>query len=73
MQLQVFAKDGVEIRVFMVDDKPYFVAKDVALALGYTNPREAIRDHVREKHRPNAYSLGGAIRSPYKRRDFGGY
>ena len=30
---------------------PYFCAKDVANALGYTNPRKAIRDHVFEEDR----------------------
>ena len=34
------------IRMIEIDDIPYFVGKDVAEILGYTNPLKAIRDHV---------------------------
>lgn len=36
-----------EIRTIMVDDRPWFVATDVARALAYTNPQKAIRDHCK--------------------------
>ncbi len=39
------------IRVFVKDDESWFVGKDVATALGYTNPQKAIRDHVDEEDR----------------------
>lgn len=35
-----------KIRGLIIDGNPYFVGKDVAQALGYTNSRKAIRDHV---------------------------
>lgn len=35
-----------KIRVVVVDGEPWFVGKDVAEALGYTNPRKALDDHV---------------------------
>ena len=35
-----------EVRTVVIDDEPWFVGKDVATALGYTNPQRAIRDHV---------------------------
>ena len=35
-----------EIRTVEIDGEPWLVGKDVALALGYKNPQEAIRDHV---------------------------
>ena len=35
-----------EIRTVGLDGEPLLVGKDVALALGYTNPQKAIRDHV---------------------------
>lgn len=38
-----------KIRAVLIDGKPYFVGKDVATALGYTNPRKALRDHVDEE------------------------
>ena len=43
--LNVFAFDSQAVRVVMVDGQPWFVGKDVAEALGYTNPQKAVRDH----------------------------
>lgn len=37
------------VRTVMVNDEPYFVGKDVAEILGYTNPQKSIRDHVDEE------------------------
>ena len=36
-----------EIRTLVIDGNPYFVAKDIANALGYTNSRKAIGDHCK--------------------------
>lgn len=36
------------VRSITVDNEPWFVGKDVAECLGYTNPNKAIRDHVDE-------------------------
>lgn len=38
-----------DIRTVELNGEPWFVGKDVALALGYTNPQKAIRDHVDEQ------------------------
>lgn len=35
-----------EIRTLNIDGIPWFVGKDVAVSLGYTNPAKALRDHV---------------------------
>ena len=35
-----------QIRTVLIDNEPYFVARDVALALGYKNTNEAISHHV---------------------------
>ena len=35
-----------QLRTFLVDDDPWFVAKDVCSVLGYTNVSKAIADHV---------------------------
>ncbi len=37
---------GMLVRVKNIDGEPWFVGKDVATALGYQNPRKAIKDHV---------------------------
>lgn len=45
--LNIFSnKEFGDIRIVMIDGEPWFVGKDVATALGYTNPRKAIADHV---------------------------
>lgn len=38
-----------QVRVLEQDGEPWFVGKDVANTLGYTNPQKAIRDHVDEE------------------------
>nr|DAK50906.1 MAG TPA: repressor domain protein [Caudoviricetes sp.] len=48
MELQIFSNEEFgEIRTIEIDGKPYFVATDVATALGYVNPRKAISDHCK--------------------------
>lgn len=43
----------------MKDGEPWFVAKDVALVLGYSNPNKAIQDHCKSpKLIKNNDSLG---------------
>lgn len=51
-ELQTFSDaEFGSIRSVVVEDIPYFVGKDIALALGYSNPQKAIRDHVDEEDR----------------------
>lgn len=48
MELQIFNNEEFgEIRTIEIDGKPYFVATDVATALGYVNPRKAVNDHCK--------------------------
>ena len=45
--LQIFnSEEFGEIRTITKDNETYFVGKDVAKALGFTNPRDAITTHV---------------------------
>lgn len=45
--LQIFKDEELgEVRVVTIEDEPWFVGKDVAELLGYSNPRKAIGDHV---------------------------
>lgn len=50
-ELQNFVFDGSQIRTLAINDEPYFVGKDVAEILGYSNPQKAIRNHVDEEDR----------------------
>lgn len=46
-EVQIFSNNHFgSIRTIMVNNEPYFVGKDVALALGYSNPRKALLTHV---------------------------
>ena len=50
-----------EVRTLTIDDKPYFVGKDVAEILGYSNSRKALADHVdvEDKGVTKCDTLGG--------------
>lgn len=46
-ELQIFNNEEFgEIRTITKDNETYFVGKDIAKALGFTNPRDAIATHV---------------------------
>lgn len=48
--LQIFENEEFgQVRTVTIDGEPWFVGKDVAIALGYKNPQEAIREHVDEE------------------------
>lgn len=50
--LQIFnSEEFGDIRTVQLNNEIYFVGKDVAIALGYTNPQKAVRDHVEEDDR----------------------
>ena len=49
-ELQIFkSKEFGEIRTILINDEPWFVGKDVATALGYSNTRDALMAHVEEE------------------------
>ena len=51
-KIQIFeSTDFGTVRTVLIDKEPYFVGKDVAEILGYTNPQKAIRDHVDDEDR----------------------
>lgn len=46
-ELQIFkSPEFGQLRIIIKDDEIWFVGKDVASVLGYSNPLKAIRDHV---------------------------
>lgn len=48
-ELQNFNFEGNKVRTVLINDEPYFVGKDIADILGYSNTSKAIRDHVDEE------------------------
>lgn len=49
--IQLFEREEWKLRAVEIDGTPWFFGKDVAAALGYSNPQKAIRDHVDEEDR----------------------
>ena len=45
-ELQTFNFEGKDIRTVIKDNQPWFVGKDVAEVLGYSNTRDALQKHV---------------------------
>lgn len=46
MDITLFDFKGNQVRTVTIDDKPYFVGKDVANVLGYSRTADAIRKHI---------------------------
>ena len=60
--LEVFKNEEFgEVRTVLINDEPYFVGKDVAKILGYSNPRKTLIDHVdsEDKGVTKCDTLGG--------------
>lgn len=49
--------DFGEVRTVVIDGEPWFVGKDVAECLGYTNPSKALADHVDDDDKLNNKTL----------------
>lgn len=61
-KLQIFKNaDFGEVRTTMINNEPWFVGKDVATILGYSNSRKAIIDHIDEEDKgvTKCDTLGG--------------
>ena len=60
-KLQTWNYESSEIRTIEKDGEPWFVGKDVATILGYSNPRKALTDHVdaEDKGVTKCDTLGG--------------
>lgn len=47
-ELQIFSNEEFgQVRTIEIDGKPYFMASDIAKALGYARPNDAIQQHCR--------------------------
>ena len=64
--MQLFTQDiggqNVAIKALMVDGGAWFRGTDIAAALGYARPRDAVRNHVDEQDRETLQNLGGGGR-----------
>lgn len=62
-QVQVFNNSQFgDVRVIMQGEQPWFVGKDVASVLGYSNSRDALNKHVDEEDKG-----GSKLRHPWRK------
>lgn len=58
IRLKLFENEEFgKVRTVTIYGEPWFVGKDVAGALGYINPNEAIQDHVDVEDKLNSKTL----------------
>lgn len=61
-ELQIFnSEEFGEIRTVTIDGEPWFVGKDVAEILGYSNTRKALADHVDEEDKMDGVTIRDSI------------
>lgn len=59
-ELQIFNNvEFGDVRMTEIDGKPYFVATDIAMALGYATPRDAIARHCKGVVKRDTPTSGG--------------
>ena len=64
MELQIFQNTEFgSVRTAAIDGEPYFVGKDVAEILGYSNPQKALRDHVDDEDKTlnESFTVNGTM------------
>ena len=65
-ELRIFSSDEFgQIRTAEINGKPYFVASDVATALGYATPRDAIARHCKGVVKRDTPTSGGTQELSY--------
>ena len=64
-EIKIFENDEFgKVRIVEIDNKTYFVANDIANALGYSSPKEAVYRHV-DKRIFDLYTNGGVQKAIY--------
>jgi len=65
--IQVFINEELgNMRGVNIDGEPWIVGKDVAVALGYSNPRKAILDHIDSDDKRDGVTIRDSIGRPQK-------
>ena len=63
-ELQIFKNKEFEVRTVTIDNEPWFIGRDVATALGYAKPENAISTHVNDEDKTSTLIQGSG--SNYK-------
>lgn len=62
-KIQVFQNEAFgQVRVITKDGEPWFVGKEIAEKLGYSNSRKALADHVKDNHKNTVTIRDGITR-----------
>ncbi|MDO5018744.1 MAG: phage antirepressor [Lagierella massiliensis] len=62
MNIEIFKNEEFkEIRTIVIDGEPWFVGKDIAENLGYSNTRKAIIDHVEVEDKKDGVTIRDSI------------
>lgn len=64
-ELQLFNFNGQQVRTMLINNEPYFVGKEVAEILGYSNTRDALSKHVDGEDK-NTVAIHDGIGNPNK-------
>lgn len=61
-EIKVFENEQFgKIRTVTIDGQPWFIGKDLAVVLGYSNPRKALLDHVDEEDKTDGVTIRDSI------------
>lgn len=60
-EVQLFNFENHDVRSFLINSEPWFVGKDVADVLGYSNSRKAMADHVDDEDKKDGVTIRDAI------------
>lgn len=62
MELQIYKNAELgSVRTTVIGSEPFFVGKDVAEILGYSNPRKALFDHVNAEDKMDGVTIRDSI------------
>ena len=60
-EVQLFNFENHEVRSLLINSEPWFVGKDVAEILSYSNTRKALIDHVDDEDRMDGVTIRDSI------------
>ena len=60
-EVQTFNFENSQVRVVEIESEPWFVGKDVATVLGYSNHNKALKDHVDQEDKKDGVTIRDSI------------
>ena len=66
-EIQLFTFKNEQVRTLLINNEPWFIGKDIAQILGYSNPRDALSKHVENEDKDSVAirdSIGRMQKTP---------